>query len=502
MRTRLALVLVLTLATLALTSGGSRAGVEDNVWVSLDTLGNQFAAASGSYNYPAAMSADGRYVAFQTLSTLTREGDSNNAEDVFFRDTGRASSGDDDPGEPASTTLVSISTDGVHGDNRSYGPDMTADASLLVFESQATNLVEGDANNASDIFLRDFGAGTTTRISATPNGGDASGASYRAAISADGAFVAFCSRATNLAPDDGNIAADAFLVERATGAVTRIAIEGTTGGASEGCLSVDVNDDGSKVAYAAVAGTRSDVFLYDRASGGSSNITGGSDGSSGLSRVAISGDGNIVAFDSLATDLAGGDSNRSRDVFVRDVQAATTTRVSVRSDGSQLPGDSGTSGLAVSRDGRFVVFDSAARGVIPGDSNGHQDVYRHDLTTGETTLGSVNVFDQVPNDSSYSPSINQDGSIVAYTSMGGNIRYGDNNQQPDVFLRKGNFPATSGDGGGPMETGAPEEGDPLAPVFTSDDDGIPTLAIFGAIAGGLVVALILLSLFLGRRGKA
>lgn len=501
MRTITAVCLSLALLAAILPGGATRAAPEDNVWVNLDSNGAQFPAGSGSFSYAPAISADGRYIAFETLSTLTHEGDANSVEDVFLRDTGRPSSSEDDPGESARTTLLSAAVNGEQSNNRSYAPVISADASVVVFESLASNLVEGDGNNASDIFLRDIAAGATTRLSAVA-GGDANGASFRPAISPDGAFVAFCSRASNLADGDGNSVADAFLLERGTGAVTRIAVESTTGGALDGCVSVAVSDGGSIVAFSASVAGRSDVFLYERASGSTTNVTAAATGSSGVTGVSISADGNIIAFDSIAPDLVTDDSNRSRDVFAFDRAAQVTTRASVRSDGSQLPGDSGRSSVAVSDNGQFVVFDSAARGVINGDTNNKPDVYRRELATGKTTLASASVFDGVPNDSSYSADINADGTIVAYTSLGGNIMYGDNNRQPDIFLRRNNFPESAGEGTGPVDTGAPSEGEDPLPVTGDSSGGIPTLAVIGAAIAGGVLLLIALSMFQGRRGKA
>jgi hypothetical protein len=187
-------------------------------------------------------------------------------------------------------------------------------------------------------------------------------------------------------------------------------------------------------------------------------------------------------------------------VFVHDREAGTTSRVSVRTSGSQLPGDSGSSGVSVSRDGRFVVFGSTARGVVPGDSNGHEDVFRRELTTGQTLIASVNVFGQSANNSSYSPSVSADGLVVAFTSMAANIVAGDGNRQPDVFVRGTEFPAVAGDSSGPEETGAPAE-ESTAPV-QADDDGPAPLVIYGGIAAGVLALLVAASLLLGRRGRA
>jgi Tol biopolymer transport system component len=467
----------------------SAAAVDGNVWVSLDSGQHQLLGPSGAYSYPPSISADGRFVVFESLAPISSDGDKNAVGDVFRRDL-----------DQSSTVMVSLASDGSQANNRSYAPHVSDDGQLVVFESLASNLVPGDANDVSDIYLRDLGALTTIRVSIASGGDDANGASYRPAISGDGAYVAFCSRATNLAAGDADAGAGVFIYERATATLTRVPVN-STGGAVGGCERVAIDEDGGVVAFAAVGGGRSDVYVYQRASGTLTPLTDGADDSSGLGGIAISGDGRLVGFDSTATTLVAGDSNRSRDVFVRDLGAGTTTRESVRSDGGQLPGDSGASGVAISGDGRFVVFSSTARGVVPGDSNGQEDVFRRDLTSGQTTIVSLSVAERTANNSSYAPDVDADGSEVAYTSLAANITYGDSNRDSDIFVRGTNFPDRAGDTSGPVDTGAPEDNTSVGAV-AGDGGGVPSLAYAG---GGIAIALILLTggwFLLGRRGKA
>jgi Tol biopolymer transport system component len=376
---------------------------------------------------------------------------------------------------------------------------MSGDGNFVAFESLASDLVPDDANNAADIFLRDRSAGVTVRVSG-PGGADADGPSYRAALSNDGGWVAFCSTATNLVDGDTNGLADVFLWERATGAISRIEVAGGSESASEGCLRVAVSRDAGVIAFSAVTSGSAGVFVYDRAANTTTRIDPEANGPGGTGGVAVSGDGNIVVFDSVADNLIADDTNRSRDVFAYDRAASATSRISVRTSGSQLPGNSGGSGVSVNGDGRYVVFGSTAKGVVPGDSNGREDVFRRDRTEGKTAIVSINISGQSANNSSYSPAINSDGLVVAYTSMAANIVSGDGNRQPDVFLRGTTFLENAGAESGPEDTGAPEE-EETAPVAAAEDDGTPLL-LYGAIAGGVVVLLIAASLLLGRRGRA
>lgn len=479
---------------------GTEGAPEGSVWVSLDSNGSVFAAPSGAYSYPPSISADGNYVAFQSLGTIVpqiqlqdeeakvvRDGDTNGVEDVLRRDLAQSA-----------TTIVSLSSDGTQGNHRSYAPDITADGATVVFESLASNLAPGDGNNAPDIFLRDLTAGTTTRVSIGSDGAEANGASSRPAISSDGAYIAFCSRATNLVPGDTGDAAGAFLYERATGTVTRIPLDAGTG-ATAGCQRVAIDDTGGVVAVAAVTGGKGNVYSYGRASGTTTPLTAAGDGSSGFFGLAVSGGGGTVVFDSSATNLVPNDTNRSSDVFTISVGNGETTRVSVRSDGTQLPRDSGTSGVAISRDARFVAFGSAAGQVVPGDSNGREDIFRHELATGQTTIVSVSAFGQSANDSSYAPATDADGSVVAYASLAANVVLADTNRQPDIFVRGGNFLDQDGEKA-PVDSGAPD--DNLGVVASTGDEGnTRTLEYIGvAIAGGVLVLGVWF--LLGRRGRA
>src|SRR5262245_27577526 len=137
-----------------------------------------------------ALSADGRFVAF---SSFTRDPNTNGVENVFVRD--RAF---------VVTTRVSVATGGAQANGGSSSPAISADGRFVAFASEATNLVAGDTNGATDVFVRDLLTFTTERVSVATGGVQANGFSFRPAISAAGRFVAFVSSATNLVPGDTN----------------------------------------------------------------------------------------------------------------------------------------------------------------------------------------------------------------------------------------------------------------------------------------------------------
>ncbi|HUH08154.1 MAG TPA: hypothetical protein VML96_10150, partial [Egibacteraceae bacterium] len=280
-------------------------------------------------SFDAAVSADGRYVAFDSESMNLVAGDTNAKFDVFVhdRDTG-------------ATERISVHSDGTQGNSESFSRAISADGRYVVFDSAATNLVPGDTNAEHDVFVHDRDTGTTERISVRSNGAQGNGHSSAGAVSADGRFVAFHSLATNLIDGDTNAERDVFVHDRATGATQRVSI------ASDGAQS---------------------------------------DANSG--EPAMSADGRLVAFQSEASNLVAGDTNGVFDIFVHDRATGATERVSVGSDGAQ--GDGLSLNAATSADGRFVAFDSAATNLVTGDTNALFDVFLHDRWTGATERVSI-----------------------------------------------------------------------------------------------------------------
>src|SRR5437867_824550 len=158
----------------------------------------------------------------------------------------------------------------------------------------------------------------------------------------------------------------------------------------------------------------------------------GTQGNSFSLDPSISADGRFVAFSSLATNLVPGDTNGAFDVFVHDRLTGTTERVSVDSAGTQGHGNS--SEPSISADGRFVAFSSVATNRVPGDTNAAFDVFVHDRLTGTTERVSVASAGTQGNGSSLDPSISADGRFVAFSSVATNLVPGDTNGKEDVFV--------------------------------------------------------------------
>jgi Tol biopolymer transport system component len=245
---------------------------------------------------------------------------------------------------------VSIGPGGVQGDRVSRHAAISADGRYVAFESLATTLIDGDTNFASDVFVHDRVAHVTARVSVKTGGAQARGDSYRPAISADGQVIAFAYGDSDLSDADTNIELDIYVHYRATGTTELVSIG-------------------------------ADGF--------------GANGSSSFPQ--ISATGQVVVFDSNASNLVAGDNNRLPDVFVRDLGLDQTERVITTIDFSPeiCAGDITCESIiigmyheaygqrfrpAISADGRYVAF-----GFVVRNDAGQAvlQLSRHDRQTGE-----------------------------------------------------------------------------------------------------------------------
>ena len=348
------------------------------------------------------------------------------------------------PARASVTELVSVSSDGTPGQGHSMAPSISADGRYVAFESSAGNLVANDMNQTADILVRDRWTGEVERASIATDGSEGDSQSTDAAISADGGCVAFMSHASNLVAGDTNEESDVFIRDRSTGQTERVSVasDGTQGDGPS--FHPAISADGRYVTFISEATNlvsgdtngRADCFVHDRESGQTERVSVASDGTQGnadtFSTSPISGDGRYVAFASGADNLVPGDTNQSLDVFVRDRLASKTERVSVASDGEQ--GNETSDEPSMSYDGRYVAFTSGARNLIEGDANWRWDIFVHDRATGATTLVSVAAGGAQANDPSGSPAISPDGGHVAFYSYATNLVADDTNIYPDAFV--------------------------------------------------------------------
>ena len=337
------------------------------------------------------------------------------------------------------TAPVSVNSAGHVGDADSNYADITPDGRFVSFASFATNLVPGDTNGVGDVFVRDRRTGVTERVSVGLKGaqgdGDSNmlGIATNTAISDDGRFVAFKSEATNLVRGDRNGLTDVFVRDRLAGTTERISVD-SAGRDDGGGDQPAISPDGRFVAFV----TRGidtdfsdDVYLRDRAAGTTVRISVPVDGgpagnNSGSPSVAAVAGGPLVAFASSAGNLVANDDDQASDVFVRDLSGATpvTERASVSSDEAPqqfADGSSfgfGSSAPAITGDGRFVAFQSdAVNFTTPAQTRNFSDVFVRDRQAGTTELASPSATGGEANDQSQGPDLSPDGRFVSFASF-------------------------------------------------------------------------------------
>ena len=382
-------------------------------------------AGAGVLDRPS-ISADGRYVAFASFAdnlVADRPDHKGLRSDVYVRDrlTRR-------------TILVSATPDGKAANNSSSAPAISADGRWIAFESYADDLAFGARRGIVNIYLRDLVTGRTRLVSGARGQGGAAD-SGEPSIDAHGEHVAFGSLADDLVgePDDGRN--DVFVWDRASGAVRRVgpaAVDGTPTHSSRPSLSAD----GRHLAFV-VTGTRGgdcvDAYAKDLATGALSLLSVATDSAGGCGRVsdvAMSGDGRHVGF-STTWPLSPADPDFTHDVYVRDLDARTTTMVSA----PRTAGERGPSyAPSLSQDGRWVAFSSYAHDLGAGFVRGTNSAYLTDLRTGTVAMIAHRPGRRLPHGSSYAPVITADGAHLAFASSAQYLVPSANNHVEDVYV--------------------------------------------------------------------
>ena len=381
----------------------------------------------------AQISANGRFVVYTSTASNLVDGDTNWVSDVFVHDR-----------RTGETTRASVDDAGQQGDSLSQFPRISAGGRFVAFESMASNLVDGDTNAALDVFVHDLQEEKTTRVSLTGAGDQGNSASGVPCLSSGGRFIAFESLASNLAADDSNASTDVFIHDRQIRETTRISVDSRGRQGNGPSAGSSLGGKGRYVAFESLASNLvygdsnrvSDVFVHDRQTGNTTRVSVDSRGrqaDSGSSAPSLSGDGRFVAFGSYASNLVDGDTNQGIDVFVHDRQTGDTIRVSVDSQGRQVDGSSGIP--VISASGRWVAFHSFASNLVDGDTNGLLDVFVHDRETGATTRASLTGGGREGNGPSLDPTISSGGRFVAFESEASNLVSRDDNGTVDVFVR-------------------------------------------------------------------
>jgi Tol biopolymer transport system component len=337
-----------------------------------------------------------------------------------------------------------VSLTGAQANNDSRNAVVSEYGRFVAFDSLASNLVPGDSAASWDVFVRDLITGTVERVSVDTLGGQANGHSNSPAISRDGRYVAFVSVATNLVVGDTNGSLDVFVRDRVLGVTERVSVSSSGAQGTEGSGAVAMSGDGRVIAFTSLASNlvagdtngRVDVFVRDLANGTTTRVNlaaNGAEADAGASETAISADGRFVGFSSAATNLVPQDNNGLNDVFVVDRLSGAIERVSVNING--FDANNASVDPALSADGRFVAFTSSATDLdVLALSNFGPDIFVRDRLTGLTTQISVAVTTGTPGTWCWAPAISSDGRFVAFLSEADNLVPGDTNFSEDVFL--------------------------------------------------------------------
>jgi hypothetical protein len=434
------------------------AGAEE-LWLASHAASSQTSAGNNSSYPPFVISAQGRHVAFtSTASDLIAGGsDTNSTSDAFLwdRDTGVV-------------TLISHAAAALTtaANGLSIPKAISADGRYVAFGSAATNLIAGgsDGNALEDTFLWDRDTGAVTLVSRAAGVATTSGnnSSFPTAISANGRYVAFGSRATNLITgvSDNNAETDAFLWDRDSGSVTLASraagAPATT--ANDTSYATAMSADGRYLAIVSratdlIAGGsdtngENDTFLWDRETGAltlvsrAAGTTGTAADGGESSPVAISADGRYLTFYSDAVNLIASapDGNGAFDAFFWDRITETVTLISHAAGTTTTTGNGASMASAISADGRYVAVDSEATDLIVGgtDGNGVADAFLWDRDTGVLTLIShvPGVAMTAGNGESQANAISALGRYFAFSSTSSNLIAGgsDANSLMDVFV--------------------------------------------------------------------
>jgi archaellum component FlaF (FlaF/FlaG flagellin family) len=368
-------------------------------------------------SYLPALSHEGRYVTFLSAANNLVAGDSNAEQDVFLHDriTGE-------------TRRVNVASDGTQANDVSSAisaPAISGDGRYVLFDSAASNLVPDDNNDMWDIFIHDSKAGTTQRVSVTDDGSEPNGFSQFPEISNDGRFVSFVSSADNLVPGDTNGVTDIFVQDLETNTIERVNVASDGTQANAGIRTywlhytyTAISANGRYVTFTSLADNLvpgdenglEDVFVHDRETGTTQRVSVSSTGVEGNEDSILEGmsaDGRFILFYSTSSNLTPdgepgsflhdretGETKLSIEhgyyaaisddgrhlaylvydgVLVFDQQTGRTTQVGKTYNGDEANGAFGDT--SISGDGKYVGFSSSADNLVPGDSNNSWDVF-------------------------------------------------------------------------------------------------------------------------------
>jgi Tol biopolymer transport system component len=379
----------------------------------------------GHHSSGPSLSATGRFVVFRSDADNLVPGGPFGFSQAYLRDR-----------EINRTELISLASNG--GPANSYaGPDsISADGRYVAFSTDATNILPGLTTQLHRSYLRDRQAGTTSLITANSQGEAADAYSWSAQLSADGRFAAFASVAKNLVPGDTNSTSDVFVRDIAAGTTERVSLGDDESQRPTASGAPAISRDGRFVTFIDERRTfdhaRGAAFLRDRQNGTTEEVS-LTDTGQAPARPAVEGpaevsaDGRYVAFNSRSDEFVAGDTNGRADIFVRDRVSARTERVSFNTDGTQTDKDSG--GFSMTSDGQRVAFARIVGKWPPGAGPQEIFVWKRQSKTVRKVTSDGNAV----TGSNY-PSVSDDGKKIAFQSSHPFVA-NDTNGILDIYVR-------------------------------------------------------------------
>ena len=438
------------------------------------------------------VSDDGRFFVYTSgASNLVAGNDANgSATDVYWYDS-----------QTGQTVRVSSADDGTQGDKASSNASISGDGSIVAFQSDADNLVAGDTNNATDVFIENPPSGQIALLSQSQTGDIGNGPSYDVSLTRDFQYAVFVTKATNLFADQQPDFSDIVVEDLLTGVITLVSADASGHQGAGDATDPSISDDGRYVTFLSNApdllpgddSGQTDVYVKDLTTGTLTRVsvgTGGAAPDGASTEAQISGDGSTIVFASSADNLVDGDTNGVADIFVANRTTGAITRVSKAGDGT--PGNSVSENPSISDDGRYVAFASYSNNLVDGDTNQHEDVFVADLQAGTMTLVSQGTGGIGADGASNLPTINGTGRAVAFTSQATNLVAGDTSAFSNVFVDQINaapnivlnIPTSIDEGDGITldASGTTDpDGDPLTFSWDLNGDGV-----YGDATGAVV----------------
>ncbi|EKF85510.1 Ig-like domain-containing protein [Methanobacterium formicicum] len=334
-------------------------------------------------SYEPSISSDGRYVTFTSYASNLVSNDVNGYRDVFVRD--RLLN---------VTQRLSVSSTGEEGNGDSYEPSISSDGCYVTFYSYASNLVENDTNGVNDIFVYNRLLKTIKLISISFNGEEANSDSYEPFISTDGNFIVFTSYASNLVENDTNDASDVFVFHQKLNTIKRVSVSFDDGNGNNDSFEPCISSDGRYIAFSSFTSNLvendtniRDVFIFDQISGVTERVSISNADEKSIENnynPSISGDGRYVAFVSGNTKPAVSKSLSSFenedeivDIFVCDLWSKITRKITISSTGEEANANS--EDPVISGNGQYVAFRSYATNLVQGYDNDYGNIFVHDI---------------------------------------------------------------------------------------------------------------------------